>query len=158
MLIKFATFGGDLNKMEKYEILHHLELGIYLIALIDLLISIWIMNSQSLKGKNLKKIMNNFYDFFEIAFQGVRKCGVCMQTFHLRLNEFYDRFPQSIKKCGVCMQTFHLQLDNFYHRIPECVINSGNIIRKFHTGKINTNLLYFVVSIFFSMIIILLVS
>ena len=155
MLIKFASFGGDLNKME---IIHRFELGFYLVVLIDLFISIWIMNSQSTKVKNLKKIMNKFYDFFKIAFQGVKKCGVFMQTFHLRLNGLYERFPRWIKRWGVFMKHFHLWLDSFYHRIPEGVKNSGNAIRKFHTGKINTNLLYFVVSIFFSMIVILLVS
>ena len=155
MLIKYATFGGDLNKMEIFEII---ELGIYLIVLIDLLISILIMNSQSIKVKNLKKIMNKLYGFFEFAFQGVKKCGGFMQNFHLRLNDLYYRFPQGIKKCGVALKNFHLWLDSFYHRIPQGVKNSGNVIRKFHTGKINTNLLYFVVSIFLSMIIIILVK
>jgi len=155
MLIKYATFGGDLNKMEIFEII---ELGIYLIVLIDLFISILIMNSQSSKVKNLKKIMNKFYVFFDFVFQGVKKCGVIMQNLHLKLNEIYNRFPQCIKKCGDALKNFHLWLDSFYHKIPKGVKNSGNVIRKFHTGKINTNLLYFVVSIFFSMIIIILVS
>ncbi len=180
ILIKYATLGGDLNKMEIFEIF---ELGIYLVVLIDLLISILIMNSQSVKVINLKKIMKKFYGFFEFAFQGVKKCGVFMQNFHLLLNGlydrfpkciekcgafmqnfhlllnvFYDRFPKCIKKCGVFMKKSHLWLDSFYHRIPEGVKNSGNVIRKFHTGKINTNLLYFVVSIFLSMILIILVN
>ncbi len=155
MLIKFATFGGDLNKMEIFEII---ELGIYLVCLIDLFISIWIMKSQSIKVNNLKKVMNKFYNFFEITSQGVKKCGAFMQTFHLRLNELYNRFPQCIKKCGVLMQNFQLWLDGFYQRISEGVKYSGTVIRKFHTGRIDTNLLYFVVSIFFSMIVIVLVS
>lgn len=141
--------------MEIFEII---ELSIYMIVLIDLFISILIMNSQSSKIKNLKKIMNRLYVFFEFIFQGVKKCGVFMQNFHLRLNGFYDIFPQSIKKCGVFMKQFHLWLDSFYYRIPQGVKNSGNVIRKFHTGKINTNLLYFVVSIFLSMILIILVK
>ena len=141
--------------MELFEII---ELSIYMIVLIDLFISILIMNSQSSKVKNLKKIMNKIYVFFDIAFQGVKKCGVIMQNFHLKLNGFYDRFPQCIKKCGVFMKLFHLWLDSFYYRIPQGVKNSGNVIRKFHTGKINTNLLYFVISIFLSMILIFLVS
>lgn len=116
--------------MEIFEII---ELSIYMIVLIDLFISILIMNSQSNKVKNLKKIMNKIYVFFDIAFQGV-------------------------KKCGVFMKQFHLWLDSFYHRIPQGVKNSGNVIRKFHTGKININLLYFVGSIFLSMILIFLVS
>ncbi len=155
ILIKYATFGGDLDKMEILEII---ELVIYLIVLIDLLISILIMNSQSSKVKNWKKIMNILYSFFNIIFQGVKKCGFFMQNFHLRLNEFYCRFPQYIKKCGVFMKQFNLWLDSFYHRIPQSVKNSGNVIRKFHTGKINTNLLYFVISIFLSMILIILVK
>ena len=141
--------------MEIFEII---ELGIYLVVFIDLLISILIMKSQPIKVKNLKKIMNKLYSFFNIIFQGVKKCGFFMQNFHLRLNDFFYRFPQCIKKCGFFMQNFHLWLDSFYYRIPEGVKNSGNVIRKFHTGKINTNLLYFVISIFLSMILIILVK
>ena len=152
------TFGGDLNKMEIFELIHRFEWGIYLVVLIDLVISILILNSQSAKVKNFKKIMNKFYGFIEIAFQGVKKCGVLMKHFHLWLDSFYHRIPEGVKNSGVLMKHFHLWLDRFYHRIPEGVKNSGNVIRKFHTGKININLLYFVISIFLSIILIILVS
>jgi NADH-quinone oxidoreductase subunit L len=72
----------------------------------------------------------------------------------LIFNPLYYLFPKGIYKLGNAMRTFHLSLDKHYRKIAYFFRSSGELIRKFQTGKINLNLLYFVICILLSLIII----
>ena len=103
--------------------------------------------------KILKKrvVFNPLYYSFH---RGINNLGNAMKNFHLSLDKLYHSIGQGINKLGNAMKNFHLSLDKFYYRLAYSVRRSGDNIRKFHTGKINLNLLYFIISILFSLIII----
>lgn len=103
--------------------------------------------------KLLKKrvIFNPLYYSF---YKGIFKLGNATKNFHLSLDKLYHGVGQRITKLGNATKNFHQSIDKFYRRLAYGVKKSGNNIRKFHTGKINLNLLYYVISIFLSLIII----
>ncbi|TFG29946.1 MAG: hypothetical protein EU532_01960 [Promethearchaeota archaeon] len=96
-------------------------------------------------------IFNPVYYLFPI---GIYKLGGVMRTLHLSLNKLYHNVGIGTFKLGSFMRSFHLSLDKYYRKLAYFFRNSGELIRKFQTGKINSNLLYFIICIFLSLIII----
>jgi len=93
-------------------------------------------------------ILNPFYRFF---LQSINKLGNLMESFHLSIDKLYHSIPHGINKLGTIMRKFHTSLDKLYSIFGCSVGKFGGVIRKFHSGKINLNLVYFVVCMFLSL-------
>lgn len=113
----------------------------------------YVISSKSLM-KDIYKILENqvilnpFYRFF---LQSINKLGNLMESFHLSIDKLYHSIPHGINKLGNIMRKFHTSLDKFYNIFGCSVGKFGGVIRKFHSGKINLNLVYFVVCMFLSL-------
>ncbi len=107
--------------------------------------------------KDIHKLLNKrviFNPLYYSFYQGIFKLGNATKNFHQSIDKLYHGIGQRITKLGNATKNFHQSIDKFYCRLAYSVRKSGDYIRKFHTGKINLNLLYYVISIFLSLVII----